>query len=238
MVLKFTFRGYPSIAFQIPATFDNFHNLSHITTVNICLGLGYKAIWLNGPSGELYTRGECNIVDGTHFTGTAELPRFLSRFDTSRCRRLEIAQYNSIQDPPTLTVDSSAYRLLRSMSDLRTLTLIEPNNLPFILALDPDENPDKIVLCPKLEGITLYTDHLWKFHVNELLSMAEERASRDAKLSTITILSMDTLAPPMEVLELGKHVSRVECKVENTQPTRDTLTGHDRAKDNSQGGRV
>jgi len=109
------------------------------------------------------------------------------------------------------------------MGDLRTLTLIEPDNLHFILALNPDKNPDGIVLCPKLEEIAFRIEPLSEFHVDELLSMANERASRDAKLSTITIIDWAAAAPSPEVLELRKHFSRVECKVENPWPTWDNL---------------
>lgn len=119
------------------------------------------------------------------------------------------------------------------MGNLRTLTLIESNNSPFILTLNPDKNPDKVVLCPKLEEITLYIDHSYKFHINELLSMAEERALRDAKFSAITIVSTDALTPLMEVFELRKHVSRVEYKFDNAPPAWDTLPGPNQFGGNS-----
>jgi hypothetical protein len=109
------------------------------------------------------------------------------------------------------------------MEDLRTLTLTQCNNLIFILILDPDKNTSKIVLCPKLEEIILYIKHPNQFHINELLSMAEERASRGAKLSMIMIVTTDALAPTKEVFQLRKHVSRVEYKFDDAPPEWDTL---------------
>jgi hypothetical protein len=109
------------------------------------------------------------------------------------------------------------------MKDLRTLTLARCNNLIFILPLNPDKNPSKIVACPKLEEIIIYIKRPGQFHVGELLSMAKGRASRGAKLSAITIVSTDALAPTKEVFQLRKHVSRVEYKFDDASPSWDTL---------------
>ena len=234
VVLESTFSGAGSpIPSHISSALDNLHNISHIATINLCFGPERRAIQLNGPSGELYIRGKW-IREGTRaHTGTTRLLRFLNRFDTSRCRRLGITQYASRPDPSAPIVEYSAYQLLHPMGDLRTLTLIESNNLPFILTFDPDQNPDKIVMCPKLEEITLYVKPPYKFHVNELLSMAKGRASRDAKLSAITIVSTETLAPSMDVFELRKYVSRLECKFDNIPPAWDTLPAHNPFESNS-----
>ena len=215
MILKFTLWGYPEIAPQVPATLYNLHNISHITTVRICVNVGYRAIQLNGPSGELYTRGELKFENDAHYTEATELSEFLNRFDTSRCQQLGIAYYGFIWEIPTANARCSTYQLLHLMGDLCILTLIELANCPFILALNPDKNPDKIILCPRLEEITLRVYGSFRLYASELLSMAKERASRRAKLSTITIVSGKALAPSTEVFELGKHASRVKCKVNN-----------------------
>ena len=110
------------------------------------------------------------------------------------------------------------------MEDLCTLTLTECDNLPFILTLNPDKNPDEIVLCPKLEEINLYIKcPSQQIHLNELLKMAEERASRDVKLSGITVVSTGVFAPMKEVFQLRKHVSRVEYKFDDVVPEWDAL---------------
>jgi len=226
VVLKFTRRAYSPIAPQIPAALYNIHNLSHITTVNMCFSLGYSAVQLNGPSGQLYTCGKVNRGDAAMLIEATQLLMFLDRFDTSRCQQLGIKEYRFTPQPLTPIVKSSAYRLLCSMGDLRTLTLIEPNNLRFILALNPDKNPDGIVPCPELEKITLYIAPLHKFSATELLSMAKERESRDARLSTITIINRGAAEPSPEMSELRKHVLRVEYKVEKAWPTWDSLPGY------------
>ena len=102
--------------------------------------------------------------------------------------------------------------------------LAQCNNLPFIFTLNPDKNPDKTVLCPKLEEIILYIEHPDQFHIDELLSMAEERASRGAKLSKITIVSTNALAPTKEVFQLRKYVSRVKYEFDDTPPVWDFLS--------------
>ena len=109
------------------------------------------------------------------------------------------------------------------MEYLRTLTLRQCNNLPFILTPNPDKIPDKIVLCPKLEEIILSINLPDQFHINELLSMTKERALRGAKLVGITIVCADGLAPPKEVIQLRRYVSRVECKFGDALPAWNTL---------------
>jgi len=109
------------------------------------------------------------------------------------------------------------------MKNLQTITLSRCNNLAFILALNPSKNPSETILCPKLEEIILYIERPDQFHVDELLSMAEERASGGVKLSAITIVSTEALAPTKEVFQLRKHVSRVEYKFDDVPPEWDTL---------------
>jgi hypothetical protein len=64
------------------------------------------------------------------------------------------------------------------MNDLRALTLTQCHNLPFILTLNPRNNPSNLVICPKLEELVLY---------------AEERTSRGTKLPSITIVDFGEL---------------------------------------------
>ena len=115
------------------------------------------------------------------------------------------------------------YRALCRMDDLLTLMLTQCKNLPFIDVLNPDKNPSKIVLCPKSEEITLYINHPDEFHIDALLKMAEGRALRGAKLSTITIVSTDALAPTRKVFLLRKHVDDAEHKFDDELPEWDTI---------------
>ena len=157
VTLVFSFSGrIPPIPPRIPDALDNLYNLSHITAVNLGFGPGQRAMQLNGPSGELYVRGEWKREGARRHAGTNRLLRFVDRFDTSRCRRLSITRYNSRPDLFTPIAMCAIYQLLLPMDDLHTLTLIKSNELPFILTLNPDKNSDKTVLCPELEEITLY----------------------------------------------------------------------------------
>jgi len=109
------------------------------------------------------------------------------------------------------------------MGDLRTLTLDRSNNLPFILTLSPQKNSSKIMPCPKLEEIILYVECSNQLYVKELMTMAEERVSRGAKLPVITIVSTEELAPTKEVFQLRKRVSCVEYKFDDAPPEWDAL---------------
>jgi len=188
---------------------------------------------LHGPSGGLYVFGSWICGDACPHTGTARFLRFLNRFDTSRCRRLGNTQC-SIHPNPSIPVEKWAtYQFLLPMGDLRTLTLTESINLLFILTLNPNKNPEKIVPCPNLEEVILYVNRPGGFYIDELLSMAEERASRGAKLSAITIVSTCALTPTMEVFRLREHVSHVEYKFDNAPPAWDTLPTHTQFESNS-----
>jgi len=118
----------------------------------------------------------------------------------------------------------SIYQTLHSMEDLRTLTLAQCINRPFVLALNPKKNPSKTVLCPKLEEVTLYIKHRAQYNCDELLSMAKERESRGARLSVIWIINLDNIFVPVkEMSQLREHVSRVEYKLDGVMPAWDTL---------------
>ena len=109
---------------------------------------------------------------------------------------------------------SPVYLTLLLMNNLRTLTLMDCPDFPFVLALDPKLNPSGTVLCPKLEELILYVTYNNVFHVSGLLEMVKQRASNSTKLSTVTIVS----PPAKEVLKLRDHVSRVEYRLDDVTP--------------------
>ena len=55
--------------------------------------------------------------------------------------------------------------------------------------------------------------------------MVRERASRDIKLLSITIVGMDELVPGKEVFELREHIERVHYRVDDASPEWDDLPG-------------
>ena len=147
----------------------------------------------------------------------------LDRFDVSRNRWLAISLFDYQSRDSTRVEARGVYKTLCSMGDLRTLALDRCNTLPFILTLNPQKNSSKTVLCPKLEKIILYVERSNQLHVEVLMSMAEQRASRGAQLPAITIVSTEALAPTKEVFRLRRHVLCVEYKFDDASPKWDAL---------------
>jgi len=196
--LEFTFSGLKSpIQSYLPNPPNNLHNLSHITAMNLCFSSEQKSLRLNGPSGELYMLGNWTRDDHKPRAGTGRFLYSLDQFDVSRCRWLAITlcDYRSRDLPQIETW--CLYKALRPMEDLRTLTLVGCNNFHFI----PKKNPSNIILYPTLEEIVLHIERSDQLHLEELLNMVEERASRGARLPAITIVSAGALAPTREVLK-------------------------------------
>ena len=226
LTLEFSFSGNESpIQSYLPKSSDSLLNLSHITTVSLCFGPDRRFLRLHGPSGELRVLGNWERGENVTHAGVNQFLQSLGRFDLSGCRWLAI-QWCSIEPHSTSSIVGCAvYKTLNSLEDLCSLTLIQCSNLLFILTLTPNTNPSTIVLCPKLKEITLYIEGPDDLQVDELLQMAEERASRGAKLSVITIVSTGTLPPKKDVHQLRKQVSRVECKFDDAPPEWDKLPG-------------
>ena len=220
--LQFTFSGRdPQIPPHLPESLDNLNNLSHISAVNLKFGFARSSMRLSGPSGGIYIHGNWMQGGEEHDRGTTPVLLSLERFDMSRSKWLTVTLLRTFPKAPV--VAWSLYRYLCFMENLRTLTLIQCNNLSFIFTLNPDKNPQKTVPCPKLKEIILHIDHPDQLHISELLSMAKGRASRKAKLSEVTIVGTDALAPTNQMIRLRKHVSRVEYKFVDAPPAWDAL---------------
>ena len=115
------------------------------------------------------------------------------------------------------------FQTLSAMTNLHTLVLTECDNLPFILALNPDKNSSKLVLCPGLEELVLYVESQDQFQIRCLLRTTKERASRGMKLSSITIAGLGELVPAEGVFKLGEYVTRVAYRVDDVLPDWDYL---------------
>ena len=126
---------------------------------------------------------------------------------------------------PTEVEKCPVSRTLSSMKSLRTLILTKCNNLPFIVALNPQENPSKLLLCPILEELVLYIKSRDQFHIEQFTSMAKERASKSAKLFSITIVGLDELAPVKKVFKLREHIEHVDYRIDDAPPDWDDLPG-------------
>jgi len=206
----------------LPKTINNLNHLSHITSVNLAFDSG-MLLRLDGPSGGLYLHG--------HWVGEAAAPhavdrrvlRSLTLFRMSKVESLAIVQYRASLS--TKVEKSPVYLTLLLLNNLRTLILTNCSDLPFISALTPGQNPSRTVVCPNLEELVLYVNSKDRFCINGLLKMAEDRASRSAKLSTITIVVPQEIVPAKEVLKLRNHVSHVEYRLDDTVPEWDDVPG-------------
>jgi len=225
--LEFTFSGGDSpISSYLPKSPDNLYNLSHITATRLHFGTDQRSMRFSGPSGGLHVFGRWTQarIDQPNVGITRLLRTLLDQFDISRNQWLAITLCHYRPRPSTLIETWSVYQTLHSMEDLRTLTLARCITLPFILTLNPQKNSSNTVVCPKLEGIILYIKRLGQFRTNELLNMAKERALRGAKLSTISIISLDDASiSSREMSQLREHVSHVEYKFGDAMPTWGTL---------------
>ncbi|KAF9643330.1 hypothetical protein BDM02DRAFT_3273098 [Thelephora ganbajun] len=221
--LEFDFSGdeFPLLDF-LPGTTENLQNISCITSVYFDVNSAEISVGLDGSTGSLFMCGYRVDWPKAIMVGSdRRVLRSLDYFPPSGTQRLAITNYES---PGPEEIDVSSH-ILDGMKDLRTLRLIQCNNLPFILALNPNRNFLKLTLCPELEELILYINE-GSFNIGELTSMAKERASQGAKLSSITIVGLGFM--PGEVLGLGEHVARVEYRVKDEPPQWDSAFGDEK----------
>ena len=183
-------------------TTPNIKNLSHITAVNLRFCHEYKGVQLTGPSASFCFHAPWGDQATPSSIMDHRILRSISQRIFSTTHRLIISEYSHTN--PANVDECPVFQALSSTNNLRTLTLIECKNQPFISALDPEKNASKSVLCPKLEEIILYAGS-WYF-IKTLISMAKGRASRGAKLSSIMLMGLGSSAPGKGVSELRDHV--------------------------------
>ena len=190
-------------------TSPNIENLSHITTIDLCFESDGKLAALSGPSGSF--RLSCwrenpaissTTIDNHFFRSIS--PRILSTTE-----RLTISDH--VHPDPTDVEAWPTFQTLLSTNNPHTLALYRCNDKPFIFALDPGKNSFEIVLCPSSKELILSV-HPWGL-TDGLVSMAKGRASRGARLSSITIIPGAISVWETEVSELREHVTRLDCKV-------------------------
>ena len=148
----------------------------------------------------------------------------LRQFPISTTERLSIRGF----DPEFSSNEekSPLHQTLLIMNNLRTLVLNNCFNSPFVLALNPKEDPFGTVLCPKLEKLEVYVGEDDALDISELLEMARWRASEGVKLEHIVIVSTEPFTPVSEVLGLRRYVRHVEYKLDNNAtPSWDHVPG-------------
>ncbi|KAF9780842.1 hypothetical protein BJ322DRAFT_285542 [Thelephora terrestris] len=224
LTLNFKFRGDRSpLPDYLPKSSKNLRNIFRITTVNLLFEEKQKFMRLVGPSGSLYIYGrwEPEALMIHWLTLDHRILRSLDYFPLHMTHSLTITKYRV----PTMIPDFDKpphQNLFRAM-ELKTLVLIQCHNLSFILALNPKRNSSKDVLCPNLEELTLYVEVRNEFHILELMEMAKERASRGAKLRSVTVVGLGELVSGKEVFKLREHVTHVEYRFEESAPEWDSI---------------
>jgi hypothetical protein len=218
LILDFSFSGEKSpLREHLPETTTaNLRNISHITTINLLFGPTQKFMRMNGPSGGLRIHAHWKDKTVTPYNMDRRILRSIDPSILATTYRLAVSRYKHPR--PAEIENCPVSRMLSFMDNLRTLVLTKCNNLPFILALNPEEDHSELLRCPNLEELVLYVRSRDQFHIGHLISMAKERASRDAKLSSITIVGMGELAPGKEVFKLRGHVKHVHYRVDDAPP--------------------
>ena len=192
----------PPIEDPPPRFLDNLRNLSDFTEIEL-YGTNWNQFMLfRGPNGKVI------IIPGPSEVDRAYLMLgFLTQFQTSNVERLIIYRGGS----PT---GDLPYRVLLPMMHLHTLTLHRfASPKTFIYALDPGMNSTGTMVCPQLEELNLVLSISMEiFDIKDLIEMAVARASKGAKLKSVKIAGRKLAGS--NVVELKKHVLRVECDVE------------------------
>ena len=227
---KFHFYGKElRLSDLFPVKSPNFRSLSPITAVNLLFDRQYKFARLSGPNGSLrmlvmWKRwGEPfpYIRDG-------QLLRSFGHPMLSTIQRLTISKYG--HSIPTKAEECPILRTLSFTNDLQILTLIDCNCLPFVFALDPSRNPSNFVPCPKMKEIVFYITSWNHIHLQNLTFTAKHRASRGAKVSSITFVDLGGRGEMKKVLGLEEHVTHVEYRVEGAGPVWDAVPGESVAR--------
>ena len=220
LTLKFQFVDNESqFCEYLPRTLGQLENITSITAVNIRFDGEEISLRLHGKCGELYMfyhRKDQSVVRDR------EVARCLVPFNLLEIRTLTITKHEI--PTPTEPAHSDPFRLLARTISLRTLTLTQCNNLPFILALDPDQNSSEQLLCPNLEKLVLYVREQDSFNITELISMAKGRALKGARLRVMMIVSLGEFVSGKEVFKLKAYVTHVEYRFEEKPPKWDSIS--------------
>ena len=194
----------PLIEDHLPKSLDNLRNLSGFSEIRLYVIRWYPRVRFSGPNGQV------TMVPITFRMGSTHLVlESLTRFDTSKVKRMEIEYGERLCEGPSSR--DLPYQALLPMKSLRTLTLSACQGThTFISALHPSTSSEDVV-CPELEELVLALPmDRAKLNIEAVIEMAATRASRGAKLKSVRIVSCDE-AMKAGALELRKHVLRVRC---------------------------
>jgi hypothetical protein len=203
----------------------NFSNLSDITAINIHHDDSTRTfVRLSGPSGSL--RLIASWWGTVPYTVERQSYRFLDPI-LPTTRRLTISEIGQERKGQTKVKDCPTFRTLSSANNLRTLVLISCDIQRFTRALDPEQNPSNLVLCPDMEELVIYLRFSFLLDFDRLISMAKSRASGGAMLSSVTFVDVNFIGEIHDLSRLREHVTHVKWiqKCPSSQPTWDWVPG-------------
>ena len=218
VILEFPSNGAESpFPDYLPKSCPNSDHISNITAINLLFNSTGTSLRLSGPSGNL------RLLNSRRYDPpeAGQILRSLCPV-ISTTDRLAIFGYN--RRGPVGVKYCPIFRALSSANNLRTLILADCTFSRFTRVLDPSQILFNLLLCPNMENLILYAKSWSLPSVISLISMAKNRASRGAKLSSITIVGLDDPAP-REVLELKEHVTHVEDRVDDGWRAWDDVPG-------------
>jgi hypothetical protein len=188
----------------------NFSNLSDATAIN--LNHDYTSttkIQLSGPSGRLCLSMRWRVA--APYTVELQSYRFLDPF-LSTTRRLTILEDRMVEGKLIEIEDCPISQTLSSADNIRTLVLYleDCDSYVYIRALDPEQNPSNVVPCPNMEELVFYLRYTFMLNVNHLVSLAKNRASRGARISSVTIVDVKDSGEEPNLSRLREYVTHVK----------------------------
>ena len=226
LILRFNFGDERSpLLDYLPEACANFKNLSPIIMVNLHFNSGNKFVRLSGPTGSLRVLAHWVCAGRDSYAMDYEILQSLDAPMLSTTQRLAISKYRYPNPNGAEVEESPAFQTLSFTDNLRTLILSQCDNMPFFLALDPEENPSKLILCPNLEELIIYIKPRDWFPIEGLISMVKNRALAGAALPSIAMVCLGEPVPGGEIFKLGEHVAHVACRVGGKAPAWDDIPG-------------
>ena len=207
------------LADYLPKSVVNLGNLSQVTTINFSFRWRDKFLRLAGPNGEHRILA---FWDNWTSSPLAVNKSILDSIDPRILSTIRGLSFTDCDLSRDLT-ETNGYPVFETLSlteNLRKLVVSNCNILPFIHSLDPARNSSESLLCPHLEEILVYIDLFREVH-SPITVMAKNRASRGAKLRSITIVLMDL--PKNRESRLEADATHVECRIGGALPPWDEL---------------
>jgi hypothetical protein len=108
-----------------------------------------------------------------------------------------------------------ALRAFESLPNLQSILMLRCDNTVLFRAL---RQPGRGLIVPKLRKMEIYLGPRREVSGEELMELVRYRASRDARLEELSIISPDLIVPVADVMALRPHVGLLEYKMDDSVP--------------------